>query len=226
MTTRPDPIRVFLVDDHQTVLWGLQQLVASRHPDMAVAGVASRADEALRLACLLQPDVVLLDMDLGDHDGEGLIPQLQACCKANILVLTGLRDEARTDQAVLRGARGIVSKESSAEVVLKAIESVHRGELWLDRLTTARVFQCQREREQRQAVQKNRLAMLTPKEGEIVRKLVEHSGLNNRELAQLLFMSEHTLRNHLSSIYQKVEVDNRLKLYVYAVKNGLGTPAA
>ncbi|CAN7281185.1 response regulator [Massilia sp. LjRoot122] len=226
MTTRPDPIRVFLVDDHQTILWGLQQLVASRHPDMAVAGVASRADEALRLACLLQPDVVLLDMDLGDHDGEELIPQLQACCKANILVLTGLRDEARTDQAVLCGARGIVSKEASAELVLKAIESVHRGELWLDRLTTARVFQCQREREQRQTVQKTTLALLTPKEGEIVRKLVEHSGLNNRELAQLLFMSEHTLRNHLSSIYHKVEVDNRLKLYVYAVKNGLGTPAA
>lgn len=221
-----DPIRVLLVDDHQTVLWGLQQLVASRQPAMAVAGAASKAEDALQLARALQPDVILLDMDLGAADGVQLIPQLQACCRARILVLTGLRDEARLDQAVLKGARGIVRKEAPADVVLKAIESVHRGELWLDRITTARVFQYQQQREQLQAAQKSKCAMLTPKEGEIVRSLVEHSGLNNKELAALLFMSEHTLRNHLSSIYQKLDVDSRLKLYVYAVKNGLGLPAA
>lgn len=221
-----EPIRVLLVDDHQTILWGLQQLIASRQPEMTVAGAATNAEDALQLARTLQPDVVLLDMDLGAADGVQLIPELRACCQASILVLTGLRDETRTDQAVLQGARGIVRKEASAEVVLKAIASVHRGELWLDRITTARVFQHQQQREQLQAVQKGKVATLTPKEGEIVRLLVEHSGLNNKELAALLFMSEHTLRNHLSSIYQKLEVDSRLKLYVYAVKNGLATPPA
>jgi len=216
------PIRVLLVDDHQTVLWGLRQLIGSRQPAMAVAGAASGAEDGLQLARALQPDVIVLDMDLGATDGVQLIPQLHACCRARILVLTGVRDEARTDQAVLHGAHGVVRKEADAEVVLKAIESVHRGELWLDRMTTARVFQYQQAREQIKSARQSRHALLTAKENDIVRKLVEHSGLGNRELAAVLCMSEHTLRNHLSSIYQKLEVDNRLKLYVYAVKNGLG----
>lgn len=214
-------IQVLLVDDHQTVLWGLQQLIGGRYPEMAVAGTSSNAEEAIGLARSLQPDVILLDMDLGDSDGAQLIPELLARCAARILILTGVRDDARTDEAVLRGARGVVRKEAPADVVLKAIASVHRGELWLDRLTTARVFQYQQQREQRQAIQKSTLAVLTPKEREIVHKVVEHSGVNNRELAKLLFMSEHTLRNHLSSIYQKLNVGSRLNLYVYAVKNGL-----
>ena len=214
-------IRVLLVDDHQTVLWGLQQLIAGRHPEMAVAGTGSTAEDAIRLARALQPDVILLDMDLGDTDGAQLIPELQACCAAKVLILTGVRDDERIDDAVLKGAHGVVRKEAAADVVLKAIGSVHRGELWLDRATTARVFQHQRQREQRQEVQKNMMAALTSKEREIVHKVVEHSGVNNKELAKLLFMSEHTLRNHLSSIYQKLHVDSRLKLYVYAVKNGI-----
>ena len=219
-------IQVLLVDDHQTVLWGLQQLIGSRYPEMAVAGTSSRAEDALHLARTLQPDVILLDMDLGDDDGNELIPQLQACCTAKILILTGVRDDARTDEAVLRGARGVVKKEAAADVVLKAIASVHRGELWLDRVTTARVFQSQQQRDQQQAARKSTMALLTPKERDIVRKVVEHSGVNNRELAKLLFMREHTLRNHLSSIYQKLNVDSRLKLYVYAVKHGLAESLA
>ena len=220
-TTSGATIQVLLVDDHQTVLWGLQQLIGGRYPEMAVAGTSSRAEDALHLARTLQQDVILLDMDLGDSDGAQLIPELQACCAARILILTGVREDARTDEAVLKGARGVVRKEASADVVLKAIASVHRGELWLDRLTTARVFQHQQQREQRQAAQKSTLAALTPKEREIVHKVVEHSSANNKELAKLLFMSEHTLRNHLSSIYQKLNVGSRLNLYVYAVKNGL-----
>lgn len=217
-------IQVLLIDDHQTVLWGLEQLIGSRYPEMNLAGSSSDPDEAIRLAQLLQPDVILLDMDLGTTDGTQLIPELQACCKAKILILTGVREHARTDEAVLKGARGVVRKEQSAGVVLKAITSVHRGELWLDRITTARVFQFRQEREQQQAVQNNQFALLTRKEREIIGKAVEHCGITNRELAKLLLMSEHTLRNHLSSIYMKLNVDNRLKLYVYAVKNGLDKP--
>lgn len=217
-------IQVLLVDDHQTVLWGLQQLIATRFPEMAVAGASSDPNEAIRLARALQPDVILLDMDLGATDGAQLIPDLQACCAAKILILTGVREETRTDEAVLTGACGVIRKEAPADVVLKAIASVHRGELWLDRVTTARVFQSKHEREQRQAVHKKQFALLTPKERDIVGKVVEHPGLTNRELAKRLFMSEHTLRNHLSSIYLKLNVDNRLKLYVYAVRNGLGRP--
>jgi DNA-binding NarL/FixJ family response regulator len=216
-----DPIRVMVVDDHQTVLWGLRQLIDSRRPEMAVAGAASDAFEALRLAPELKPDIILLDMDLGMSDANQLIPELLACCDAKILILTGVRDEARTDDAILRGARGILKKELPAEIVLQAIASVHRGELWLDRITTGRVFHQQQERERQQSGERVRIAELTSKERQIVTAVALAPGVNNRELAKPLFMSEHTLRNHLSAIYQKLGVANRLQLYVYALKHGL-----
>jgi DNA-binding NarL/FixJ family response regulator len=216
-----DPIRVLVVDDHQTVLWGLRQLIDSRQPEMTVAGAASDPLDALRLARELQPDVILLDMDLGASDANQLIPELQECCDARILILTGVRDEARTDDAILRGARGILKKELPADVVLQAIASVNRGELWLDRIATGRVFHQQQERERQQSGERVRIAELTPKERQIVTAVAVAPGVNNRELAKQLFMSEHTLRNHLSAIYQKLGVGNRLQLYVYALKHGL-----
>jgi DNA-binding NarL/FixJ family response regulator len=216
-----DPIRVMVVDDHQTVLWGLRQLIDSRRPEMTVVGAASDPFEALRLARELKPDLILLDMDLGTSDANQLIPELQDCCDAKILILTGVRDDARTDDAILRGARGILKKELPAEVVLQAIASVHRGELWLDRITTGRVFHQQQERERQQGAEKLKIAELTPKERQIVTAIAIAQGVNNKELARQLFMSEHTLRNHLSAIYQKLGVSNRLQLYVYAVKHGL-----
>jgi DNA-binding NarL/FixJ family response regulator len=215
------PIRVMVVDDHQTVLWGLRQLIDSRQPEMTVACAASDPIDALRLAREVKPDLILLDMDLGASDANQLIPELQACCDAKILILTGVRDTARTDDAILRGARGILKKELPAEVVLQAIASVHRGELWLDRITTGRVFQQQQERERQQSGEKVRIAELTPKERQIVTAVALAPGANNKELAKQLFMSDHTLRNHLSAIYQKLGVGNRLQLYVYAVKHGL-----
>jgi DNA-binding NarL/FixJ family response regulator len=160
-------------------------------------------------------------MDLGTSDANQLIPELQDCCDAKILILTGVRDDARTDDAILRGARGILKKELPAEVVLQAIASVHRGELWLDRITTGRVFHQQQERERQQGAEKLKIAELTPKERQIVTAIAIAQGVNNKELAKQLFMSEHTLRNHLSAIYQKLGVGNRLQLYVYAVKHGL-----
>jgi len=216
-----DPIRVLVVDDHQTVLWGLRQLIDSRRPEMTVAGTASDPFDALRLAHELKPDLILLDMDLGTSDANQLIPELQACCDAKILILTGVRDDIRTDDAILRGARGILKKELPADIVLQAIASVHRGELWLDRITTGRVFHQQQERERQQSAEKLRIAELTPKERQIVTAIAIAQGVNNKELAKQLFMSEHTLRNHLSAIYQKLRVSNRLQLYVYAVKHGL-----
>jgi DNA-binding NarL/FixJ family response regulator len=221
-----DPIRVLVVDDHQTVLWGLRQLIDSRQPEMTVAGAASDPLDALRLARELQPDLILLDMDLGASDANQLIPELQACCDARILILTGVRDEARTDDAILRGARGILKKELPADVVLQAIASVHRGELWLDRIATGRVFHQQQERERQQSGERVRIAELTPKERQIVTAVAVAPGVNNKELAKQLFMSEHTLRNHLSAIYQKLGVGNRLQLYVYALKHGLDRRAA
>lgn len=220
MTT---PLRILLVDDHDIVVWGLRQLIDGQRPEMEVAGAARSAEDALAAARSLQPGLILLDMQVGESDGAALIPALLALCTARILVLTGVRDQRRLDAAILQGAHGLVMKDALPELLLRAIRCVGAGEVWIDRATTGRLLDRQRAREA-EARNRGKYDTLTPKEREIVGKVVAASGASNRELARMLFMSEHTLRNHLSSIYQKLGVDNRLKLYVDAVRNGFAAP--
>lgn len=215
-------IRIMLVDDHQTVLWGLQQLIDSHRPRMGVVGAASNAADVAALAERLQPDLVLLDADLGGDSGVDLIPVLRAKTGANILMLTGVRDRDELDRAILAGARGVVRKEDPADRLLLAIEKVHAGELWLDRDATTRIFHALQERNRENDEKASRLQALTRRELDIVRTVVAESGASNKVIARKLFMSEHTLRNHLTAIYHKLGVDNRLKLFVFAMENGLG----
>src|ERR687889_1402572 len=112
-----ESIRVLLVDDHKTMLWGLTQLINSAAPRMTVVATASGRDEALEAARREQPDVILLDLDLGAADGADLLPSLLKESKARVLICTGVRDPEAHDRAVLRGARGVVHKEESAELI-------------------------------------------------------------------------------------------------------------
>jgi DNA-binding NarL/FixJ family response regulator len=143
-----------------------------------------------------------------------------------VLILTGERKQATLDIAVLRGARGVLRKDASAEQVLKAIEKTHQGELWLDRETLGRVFGelMNPVGTQKLDSETEKKAALTAKEQKIIHTIVEGSGASNKALAQKLFISEHTLCNHLTSIYHKLDVSNRLELYVYAIKHQLGNP--
>jgi two-component system nitrate/nitrite response regulator NarL len=222
------PIRVMLIDDHPTLLWGLEKLINAEMPRMQVMATARNAEEAL--ACLAHetPDVVLLDLDLDGQSGLTLLPALLHQSRTRVLVLTGERQQNVLDQAVQKGARGILRKDASAEHVLKAIEKTHEGELWLDRGTLGRVFT---EFKYPAGVPKPdpetlRQASLTARERRIIALVVQSQGASNKALAQSLFISEHTLRNHLSSVYQKLDVANRLELYVYATRHQLGTTDA
>lgn len=122
------------------------------------------------------------------------------------------------------GARGVAIKDMSPDALLHVIRRVAAGELWIDRATSGRILGRQCGRALQADTGKARYDSLTAKEREVVMKVVDASGASNRELAAMLFISEHTLRNHLSAIYQKLGVDNRLKLYVYAVKHGVVKP--
>ena len=219
------PIRVMLIDDHPTLLWGLEKLINAETPRMSVMATARNTEEAL--ACLAQetPDVVLLDLDLDGHSGLVLMPALLKQTRTRVLILTGERQQNVLDQAVQKGARGILRKDASAEHVLKAIEKTHEGELWLDRGTLGRVFTEFRDpaSARKPDPETLRQASLTARERRIIALVVQSQGASNKALAQSLFISEHTLRNHLSSVYQKLDVANRLELYVYATRHQLGT---
>ncbi len=216
-------IRIMLVDDHKTLLWGLGKLIESDALNMLVVGTARDCDSALAMAPEVLPDVILLDIDLGGTCSLDIMPRLLAGCNgARVLVLSGTRDRELLDRAVMLGARGVVSKDEPADIVLKAIEKVYGGELWLDGIMLSRVFEAMRNPQaRRQDPELDKISQLTAKERRICSLIATGGGAVNKALAQQLFISEHTLRNHLTAIYHKLGVSNRLDLYVFATKHRL-----
>jgi DNA-binding NarL/FixJ family response regulator len=213
-----------LVDDHRSVLWGLEKLIDGEMPKMQVVGKATSCAAAIELAGETLPDVVVLDLDLSGENGVEIIPLLVSGRSTRVLVLTGMRDGKLHEASILRGACGLVLKQEPAETILKAIEKVHQGQLWLDRSTTGRIF-IELSRPRRDAApadpEKRKLDSLTTRERDVVRQVMLEPGADNRKLAERLHMGEHTLRNHLSRIYDKLGVPNRLELYIYAQRHGV-----
>ena len=217
MPAETAPIRVLLVDDHRTILWGLEKLIESGKPKMQVVGSATNSSEALKAIEKTSPDVILLDLDLGHENGLDAIPGLIAASSAKVLVLTGLRDETLHHRAVLAGARGVIEKETRAESILMAIAKVHEGEIWLDRAATGKLL-VEISRKSASAVDpdQEKIATLTVREREIIGLAAANAGGTARSIAEKLHISEHTLRNHLTSIYEKLGVANRLELFAFA----------
>ncbi|MYM35535.1 response regulator [Duganella sp. FT94W] len=218
MTT---PIRILLVDDHKTMLWGLEKLIEGGGADLQLVGTASNNDTALQQAAALKPDLIVLDLDLEGRSSIEILPQLlQDNPGVKVMILSGNRDQGLLTQAVKLGARGVVSKEAAADVVLNSIRAVQRGETALDpALMNALLGQFSAPAQA--DPEATRIASLTPKERKIVALVVEGNGAPNKALASRLFIAEPTLRNNLTTIYQKLGVANRLELYVYATKHGL-----
>ena len=215
-----NPIRILLIDDHQSFVWGMVKLIESDSANMTVIGTAADIAEALVVAQKEQPDIILLDIDLNGVNSLDSLPLLREVTSAVVLILTGVRDPETHDRAVLSGARGVVQKEASAEMILKAIRKVYEGEIWLDRASTGRVFSKLLDQSNNPvSPEATRIASLTLREREIIDVIIKQGRSTNKQIAGHLNMSEHTLRNHLSSIYGKLEVENRLELAMYAVKH-------
>lgn len=216
----PDPIRIMIVDDHLVVRAGLHMLIED-HPGMTVVAMASNRTEALDLSASAAPNLILLDLDLGGENALTFLAQLRETTpNARILVLTGLRDTDAHRQAVQLGAMGVVLKEHAPDVLIKAIEKVHAGEIWLDRPTMGRMLREMSAREEKETdPEVAKIKSLTQREREVVALIAE--GLKNKQIAQRLFISETTVTHHLSSVYSKLGVSDRLELVIYAFANKL-----
>ena len=217
------PIRVLLVDDHDVVLRGLESLLESHSPNIQVVGTAKTSNEACAIARELKPDLVLLDLDLAGHNGLEVLPTLVESLKTRVLIYTGIGDPAAHREAVLLGARGVVHKSTDSQLVVKAIRCVMAGEVWLDRMTTAQLVTTLLRGIQSRATQVEdpRIAKLTRREREIVMSMCVHAARPAKRVASVLNISEHTLRNHLSAIYEKLGVKSRADLSAFAERNGL-----
>lgn len=211
-------ISILLVDDHALVRESLRLLIDAS-PDMRVVGEAGSCAEALREAEATQPHVVVLDLLLEEEQAVDILPPLLAlAAQPKVLVLTSLRDTEAHRTAIRLGASGIVHKETHGDVFLKAIRCVHGGELWLDRCLTASVVEELRRGDT--PLEKSPVdpaAALSSREYQIARLVAQ--GHSAQQIASQLFISEKTVRNHLSAIYEKLQVSGRLDLALYATRN-------
>ena len=188
---------------------------------MTVVAMTGTASEALSLAAREQPDIIVLDLMLGDEDGLDFLPQL---CKTSpnsrVLILTGVQGTDAHRMAIRRGAMGIVLKQQAADLLLKAIRKVHAGEVWIDRSMMSSVLSDVRnERHEEADPEAGKITSLTPREREVIALVSE--GLKNKLIGERLFISETTVTHHLSSIFSKLDVSDRLELIIYAFRHGL-----
>jgi two-component system, NarL family, nitrate/nitrite response regulator NarL len=217
------PIRVLLVDDHRTVLWGLAKLIQSAAPTLELADAVTTGKQALDALAKHRPNVVLLDLDLEDEDGLELLPLLRD--QAAVIVLTALRNGSLPEKLVLQGARGVIHKSEPAETVLKAIVRVHSGETWIDRGTIGRLLNALSEPRLAPSSSTSSYESLSPAERKILTAVVRQKEAPNKVIAVSLHLSENTLRNHLSSIYSKLGIHRRMELVSYADRHKLEQPS-
>jgi len=212
-------LRVMLVSRQPVVRAGLQRLL-EHHGGFDIIGECASAGDAVALEHLEPEDVVLLDPDL-DEVSLQAVSELVESRHCRVLVFTAATDPALFGHAIELGAAGVLTKDQPADIVVRAIQKVHGGELWLDRTRTALVLT--------HAMRRGRdpedlkIQSLTRREREIVSLVGE--GLRNGAIAERLFISEATVRNHLTSILSKLALADRFDLAVYAFRHGLLAPA-
>lgn len=217
-STSKSRIRVLVVDDHTIFRQGLCKLLEAED-DIAVVGQARTGGECLGLLGKLKPDVVLLDLKMPDQDGLGVLTALGAQgADVRAIVLTASEDERDYVDAVRRGARGIVLKQAAAERLLEGIRKVYRGEVWIDQRVAADVMKAIT-RPAAAPAARGEKPLLTAREQEIVALVTQ--GFRNKEIADKLFISEQTVKNHLHNIFDKLGVSDRLELALYALHHKL-----
>jgi DNA-binding NarL/FixJ family response regulator len=208
-------IRIVIADDHPIVLDGLAQLFNFER-DFELIGRAADGETALILAREKQPDILILDIRMPRMSGLQVIRELKRDhSPTKVILLTAALDEEEVYEAVRLGVRGLVLKEMAPKLLIQAIREVHSGGDWLERDTVSRALG----KLIRQESSPNVSSLLTPRETEIVGMV--SAGMRNKEIASKLAISEGTVKIHLHSIYEKLQVGGRLELSIFARDHGL-----
>lgn len=214
-------IRILVADDHPVVREGIRKLL-DLEDDMVVVAEATDGREVLEKIGEVQPDVVLLDLKMPGMDGLAVLQTMQHMKdKTKVVVLTASEDKHDWVQAMKMGCSGIVVKQTSPDLIVKSIRKVSQGEIWLDSHTTAAVmrqFASPGDGSGPGGRGRGR-SPLSNREREIVALVAQ--GYRNREMAEKLFISEQTVKNHLHNIFDKLGVSDRLELALYAIHKGL-----
>jgi len=209
--------RIVLVDDHEVVRLGLMTLI-NDHPDMEVVGEAGTGAEAVRAVERLRPDVVLMDIRMPGEGGIEATRQItERFPETKVVMLTSFADDELVVRAIRAGAAGYVLKQVGNEELLRAIAAAARGEALLDPLVTARLLSRVRAAERR--ADEDAFRDLSGREMDVLAHLAR--GKTNAEIGVLLNLSEKTVRNYVSTMFDKLGLTNRIELATYAVEHHL-----
>ncbi len=215
-----DPIRVLVVDDHALFRRGLQ-MVLEQEPDIEVVGEAGDGAEAVLLAAEMLPDIVLMDVRMPKRGGIDACTAIhETVPSAKIIMLTISDEEADLYEAIKAGAMGYLLKEISIEEVASAIRAVHGGQSLISPSMASKLLtefaSMIKKSDDRQQVPTPRL---TEREMDVLKLVAK--GMNNRDIAKQLFISENTVKNHIRNILEKLQLHSRMEAVVYAVREKL-----
>ncbi|MGC4986539.1 MULTISPECIES: response regulator transcription factor [unclassified Streptomyces] len=209
-----NPIRVFLLDDHEVVRRGLTDLLDAE-PDISVVGDAGNVEHALVRGPALRPDVAVLDVRLPDGDGISVCRELRSQMpELSCLMLTSFDDEEALLDAIMAGAAGYVLKQIKGSDLVSAVRTVASGQSMLDPTTTTRLMRKLRADPAEEPPLSPELAGLSPRERDILALIGD--GLTNREIGKKLYLSEKTVKNHISRLLAKLGVQRRVQAAVLA----------
>ena len=210
-------IRVVVADDHPFILDGLEQLFRGES-DIELVARAMNGEEALVAVETFRPDVLVLDVRMPRLDGIGLLRRLSdRGLPTRVVLLTASLDDARLLDAFRLGAKGLVLKESAPRLLVQSVRQVANGEeSWNGKAIAGALRLMMQRQESAESV----AGALTPRELEVTRMIAE--GLRNKEIARRLDITEGTVKFHLHSIYEKLQIDGRYALISYARDHGIG----
>jgi DNA-binding NarL/FixJ family response regulator len=205
-----------IADDHPIVLRGLLAVLEAQ-ADFQVVAQCKDGIEALAAVRTHRPDVLLLDIRMPAKDGLEVLRELGAeGHPVRVVLLTVELPDEEVLNAIQLGVRGMLLKEMMPQLLVQCVRKVHAGQMWLERVSAARTFETLLRRE---AGVRELSELLTPREMEVVRKAVQ--GLRNKDLAEVFHVSEGTVKTHLHSIYEKLQVKSRFELIVYCREKGI-----
>ncbi|MBP2017876.1 NarL family two-component system response regulator LiaR [Symbiobacterium terraclitae] len=208
-------IRLLIVDDHKMVREGLK-IYLSTEPEIHVVGEAENGEEAARLAAELRPDVILMDLIMPGVDGiEGTKRCLAACPETRVIVLTSMPDDELVVPAIRAGALSYILKDISADELAETIKKAVSGKPTLHPVAAQRMMQ------ELTAPPKPRPGVdeISPREMEVLRLIAQ--GLSNKEIGDRLFIGERTVKTHVSHLLEKLQLQDRTQLAIYALQNKL-----
>ncbi len=217
MSSSKQAIRTLVADDHAIFRDGLRKLLSSTD-DIAIIGEASNGADCIKMLAKLKPDILLLDLRMPDKDGLAVLEEVNFdSLPTRVIVLTAAEDDRDVIRAMRLGARGVVLKQSAADLLVKSIYRVHAGEIWLDNRITAEVMKAFAKSSD--GGPRREKPLLSNREKQIVQLVAQ--GYRNKEMGEKLFISEQTVKNHLHNIFDKLGVSDRLELALYAIHHRL-----